>query len=198
MPGQNRKSTDLVTTLSDRRKRPRRWRSRVWAAFKICAPGMIAGIIVGAIAPVPRAADRIDTGLPQLAVGPLLEVEPSVPSEFYVRVGGAADALPQHSYIRIENLPTSVTLSEGQRTGTGAWVVPLSALEGLRVTAPAGVRDGVEFVVTLVAGDGSVLVERTVGLDVTPAVVGVPAEEKENAASVPPTAATVSAVTLPR
>jgi hypothetical protein len=156
---------------------------------------MITSMTIGVIAAGSRAADGDETGLPQLAVGPSLEVEPSVPTEFYVRVGGSPDALPPSSYIRIANLPASVTLSDGQKTATGVWVVPLSALEGLRVTAPAGIGRGSEFVIDLVAGDGSVLAERTVALEVAREVAAI-TDEKANDAPVPQTDITTSTVSV--
>jgi len=94
-------------------------------------------------------------------------VELSIPTDFYVRVGGPTDALPPRSYVLIDKLPSSVILSEGEKTSAGSWVVPL-VLERLRVTAGARLPQGLEFSIALVA-DGTVLVERTVALYVAPA-----------------------------
>ena len=101
-----------------------------------------------------------------------------MPTEFYVRVGGPTDALPPHSYVQINKLPPSVVLSEGQKTPAGSWVVPVLVLERLRVTAPARLPQGSEFIITLVAGDGTVLVERTIALSVASAVVTARIDEK--------------------
>jgi hypothetical protein len=194
MSAQNQRSTALVTTaVGDDRTGRRLWQVHFRAVHGILAATMIA-MTIGVIAVGSRAADSNGTELPQLAVGPSLEVAPSVPTEFYVRVGGPPDALPPRSYIRIENLPEPVTLSEGQKSVTGAWMVPLSALETLRLTAPEEIGQGSEFVVGLVAGDGSVLAERTVALEVTRADVATPTGKNEDDALVPTSAMATSAI----
>jgi hypothetical protein len=196
MAAQNQRSTALVTAVGDDRNGTRLCQVHFRALHGILAAAMIA-MPIGIITVGSRAADGNRTELPQLAVGPSLEVAPSVPTEFYVRVGGPPDALPPRSYIRIENLPRSVTLSEGQKSVTGAWLVPLSALEVLRLTAPEGIGQGSEFVVDLVAGDGSVLAERTVALEVTRAVVAT--DKNEDDGVVPPSAiaTSISVATAP-
>jgi hypothetical protein len=192
MSAHNQTSTALLPSVKDRQD-PHRHQIAFGTALRILAAAMFTSMTIGIIAAGSRAAEGDATELPQLAVGPSLELEPSVPTEFYVRVGGSRDALPPSSYIRIENLPVAVTLSDGQKTATGAWVVPLSALEGLRITAPAGIERGSEFIIDLVAGDGSLLAERTVALDVARAVAAI-ADKQENDAAVPPTVITPSSV----
>jgi hypothetical protein len=192
MSAQNQRSTALVV-VGDDRNGTRLFQVHFRTVHGILAATMIA-MTIGVIAFGSRAADENGTELPQLAVGPSLEVAPSVPTEFYVRVGGPPDALPPRSYIRIEKLPGSVTLSEGQKSVTGAWVVQLSTLEALRLTAPDGMGQGLEFVVDLVAGDGSVLAERTVALEVTRAVVATPTDKNEDGAVVPPATITTSSI----
>jgi len=193
MSAQTQRSTALVTTVGDDRD-TRLWHVHFRAVHGILAFTMIA-MTIGAVAVGSRAADSNETELPQLAVLPALEVAPSVPTEFYVRVGGPPDALPPRSYIRIENLPGPVTLSEGQKSVSGAWMVPLSALETLTLTAPDGIGQGSELVVDLVAGDGSVLAERTVALGVTRADVATPSDRSKDESAVPPSAITASAST---
>jgi hypothetical protein len=194
MSAQNQTSTALLPSVKNRYD-PRWHQIRFTTALRILAAAMFTSMTIGVIAAGSRAADGDATELPQLAVGPSLEVEPSVPTEFYVRVGGSPDALPPSSYIRIENLPVAVTLSDGQKTASGAWVVPLSALEGLRITAPAGIGQGSEFIIDLVGGDGSVLAERTVALDVTRAVAAI-SDKQENDAAVPSTVIATSSVSV--
>jgi hypothetical protein len=193
MSAQNPTSTALLPSVKNRHDS--RWHQICFrTTLRILAAALFTPMIIGVIAAGSRAADGDATELPQLAVGPSLEVEPSVPTEFYVRVGGSPDVLPPSSYIRIENLPVAVTLSDGQKTASGAWVVPLSALEGLRITAPAGIG-GSEFIIDLVGGDGSVLAERTVALDVARAVAAI-TDKKENDAAVPSTVIATSSVSV--
>jgi hypothetical protein len=178
MSDQGQRSHVLLTAASRNRNGARRWQIRFAAALYIS----LAVLTVAMIASVDAA------GQPQLVVGRTLEVEASVPTEFYLRVGGPTDDLPPRSVVRINNLPASVTLSEGQKTPTGSWVVPVSALERLKVTAPAGLPERSEFIIALVDGDGMVRTERTIALYIMPTVVAVRTDKKADVTQAPPVA----------
>jgi hypothetical protein len=150
---------------------PSRSRIHSWVTLQIAVAALISGMTMSVGAAEPGEKDSNVRGRPQLAVWPSFEVEPSVPTELYVRVGGPPEALPLRSYIRINDLPVSVTLSEGQRTAAGSWVVPIQALEELKLTVPAGLPERSEFTIALVANDGTVLAERKIGFHVTPVVL---------------------------
>jgi hypothetical protein len=92
------------------------------------------------------------------------------------------------SYIQISGLPASVTISQGKKAEAGSWVVQLSALEQLKINAPAGLPARSEFIIALVAGDGTVLEKRTIALHVTPAVVAARTDKKVDDAQAPPVA----------
>jgi Sel1 repeat len=119
----------------------------------------------------------------QLVVVPSLEVEASVPTDFFVRVGGSEDSLPSQSYMLISDLPASVKLSVGKKTEAGSWAVPFSALEQLKLTAPASLPARSEFNIALVAGDGRVIEKRTVALYVGPEAPIALVERKVNTSS---------------
>ncbi len=165
MSGQGPVSNVLFASIGGSPTDPRQCRIRFWAVA-----ALITAMTMSAGAAEPGEANGNGPAQLQLAVGPTLEVEPSVFTEFYVRVGGPTDALPPRSYVQINKLPSSVVLSEGKKTPAGSWVVPVLALERLMVTAPTHLPQGSEFIVALVAGDGTVLVERTVALYVAPVV----------------------------
>ncbi len=171
MSGQGRVSNVLFASIGGSPTDPRQCRIQFWAALQIAAAALITAMTMSAGAAEPGEANRNGPAQLQLVVGPTLEVEPSVATEFYVRVGGPTDALPPRSYVQINKLPSSVVLSEGKKTPAGSWVVPVLALERLMVTAPTRLPQGSEFIIALVAGDGTVLVERTVAFYVAPAVV---------------------------
>jgi hypothetical protein len=153
---------------------------RFWTTLRIFFAVLIGLGTISAGPAEPSEATRNDRGQPQLAVAPFLEVESSVPTEFFVAVGGPTDALPPNSYVQINKLPASVILSEGKKTQTGDWVVPVMALERLRITALARVLENVEFVISLMGGDGTLLVERTIALYVGPPVVAARTEPRVN------------------
>jgi hypothetical protein len=162
--------------------RQRVWsRSRIlsWAALHLSVIALAAGLALGV-----HAAGE---GKPQLAVVPSLEIEASVPSDFFVRVGGPQGSLPPQSYIQISGLPGSVTVTPGSKGNAGSWVVPLSALEQLKISVPTSHPAKSEFVIALMGGDGAVLERRTVTLYVGPGAPTAPAGKSETQS--PPIAA---------
>jgi hypothetical protein len=170
------------------RNGPRWWRIHSWVTLQISVAALITGMTMSVGAAEPGEKSGNVRGRLQLAVWPFFEAEPSVPTELYARVGGPPEALPLRSYIRINDLPVSVTLSEGQKTPAGSWVVPIQALEELKLTVPVGLPERSEFTIALVAYDGTVLFERKIGLHVTPAVVPGRTDKKMNETQAPPIA----------
>ena len=102
-----------------------------------------------------RLAQRTDT---RIAVGSPLVAQPS--SQISLRIDvGRADALPNQSFVRLRGLPDVVSLTDGYSLGPGSWSVPLYALPALKINVPAGLTGYSEFLVSLVAVDGTVLAE---------------------------------------
>jgi hypothetical protein len=163
-------------------------RSRIvsWAAPYLSVVALTAGLALGV-----HAAGE---GKPQLVVAPSLDIEPSVPSDFFVRVGGPQGSLPSQSYIQISGLPGSVTVTQGSKGNAGSWVVPLSALEQLKISVPTNHPAKSEFVIALVGGDGAVLESRTVTLYVGP---GTPTAPPAIAAPAPVPAARIPTASIP-
>jgi hypothetical protein len=186
MTGRGRVSNVLVAAIGGSLRGPCRiW---FWVAFRILVATLITPMTVSAGAVQPGEENRNRPAKPQIAVAPTLEVEPSIPTELYVRVDGPTDALPPPSYVLIDKLPSSVILSEGKKTSAGSWVVPLLVLERLKITATARLPQGSEFMIALVA-DGAVLVQRTVTLYVAPAVVAARPSNKVDKMQAPRIAA---------
>jgi hypothetical protein len=121
MTGRGRVSNVLVAAIGGSLNGPRQCQIRFWVALRI----LVATLITPMPGYASAAEHRTGPVQPQFAVAPTLEVELSIPTEFYVRVGGPTDALPPRSYVLIDKLPSSVILSEGEKTSAGSWVVPL-------------------------------------------------------------------------
>jgi hypothetical protein len=172
MSGQGQECGELFTSWIGNRNTWYRSRILLWAALNVLLAAVTIGLTIGAGTGEARA---------QLVVVPSLEVEASVPTDFFVRVGGSEDSLPSQSYMLISDLPASVKLSVGKKTEAGSWAVPFSALEQLKITAPASLPARSEFSIALVAGDGRVIEKRTVALYVGPEAPIAPAERKANA-----------------
>jgi hypothetical protein len=65
-------------------------------------------------------------------------------------------------------MPAMVALSEGYSIGPGSWAIPLRALADLKMTLPSTALGRADVLVSLVAADGSVLVEARSTLIVSP------------------------------
>jgi hypothetical protein len=122
---------------------------------------------------VTLATGVVQRSLAQRADGPRIQVEqtifvePDAHNLLAINVG-PRDALPKKSFLRLRGFPRSVSLTEGHAIAPGSWAVPLSALGSLKAIVPAGISGRSEIVISLVAGDGSTLVEARTALVVGP------------------------------
>src|SRR5262249_24625659 len=85
------------------------------------------------------------------------------------------EAAPGNSFVRMRGLPPSVSLTEGHAIAPGSWAVPLFALPNLKANVPAGASGRAEFVVSLVAADGTVIAEAKSALVIGPPAMAPPA-----------------------
>jgi len=118
---------------------------------------------------VTAAPSPVRPPAPALVVPPALDAEAAAATPFAVGVGGRPEDLPAGTYVRVKGLPTRVTLSGGQTNGDRSWVVPLWALEDLKLKLPPGIAGILDLSVALVDKDGAVLAERSVTLRIKPA-----------------------------
>jgi hypothetical protein len=95
-------------------------------------------------------------GQPTISIAAVL-AEPA--AQVPLRIQVAEGSVPRSSFIRLKGLPSMAALSEGHSTAPGSWAIPLSALNGLKVTLPKQATGEFEVIVTLVNTDGSVLGE---------------------------------------
>jgi hypothetical protein len=121
---------------------------------------------------------------PTINVTATISAEPASQIPFPIRVGPAA-SIPRKSFVRVRGMPAMVALSEGYSIGPGSWAIPLGpgswaiplrALANLKMTLPATALGRAEILVSLVAVDGSVLVEARSTL-----IVGPPQPDATNA-----------------
>jgi len=113
---------------------------------------------------------------PALVVPPALDAEAAAATRFDVSVGGRPEDLSPGTYVLVTGLPGDVTLSGGQANPGRGWVVPLWALEDLKIKVPPGTSGSLDLGVALVDNNGAVLAERSATVRVTPKVATVPSD----------------------
>ena len=163
-------------------------------AALVAAP--LAGVAGNDVDPPPAPRAQAQAWLSVTAV-----VEAESPGQVNYRVSGGPGEIPSsRAYVRIRGLPAAAQLSAGQPfmegirdqgKGERVWIVPLNAAEGLNIQIPRGVSGNSDLVVTLVDGDGRVLVEKTSELRVAPLVAfatteQIPSVSAESAATAAP------------
>jgi hypothetical protein len=112
-------------------------------------------------------AQSRSSGLPAIAISSVIAAEPTTETSLQIRIS-PADAVPRQSFLRIQGLPRTVSLSDGYSIAPGAWAIPLGALPGLRLAAPTGSEGRFEVTVSLVTSDGIVLSEAKATLLIAP------------------------------
>jgi len=159
-------STDVILTLFDGRGAPMAERTiEVYAKLPIAAPNNAPAPAPQPVAtPSGTASNVVEAARPsavEIVVSPSVEID-ATETSWFLRVSGPSGALRPQSYFQVAGLPPSVTLSESERTASGAWKVPLSALENLLIVTPLGFSGSVDVVLTLFDGTGTAVAERTV------------------------------------
>ena len=89
-------------------------------------------------------------------------------------LSAAAEDVPRGPYYRVKGLPAGATVSGGQTNAEHTWMVPLWAVDDLKIEIPSGLSGNLDLLFGLVDDDDVVLSERTVEVRVTPAVVAAP------------------------
>jgi hypothetical protein len=111
---------------------------------------------------------------PSLKVPLTLNVEAAVATRFDVSVDGSPEELPPGAVLRVSGLPRGATLSGGQANADRGWVVPLWALDDLKIRVSSETSGELDLVVALVDNNGATLVERSVAVRIKPRVAEVP------------------------
>jgi hypothetical protein len=137
--------------------------SFVHVAVATAALGLAMALPAGDVA----TAQSRSPGLPAIAIASVIAAEPTMETSLHIRVA-PADAVPRQSFLRIQGLPRTVSLSDGYSIAPGAWAIPLGAVPGLRLAAPTGSEGRFEVTVSLVTSDGIVLSEAKATLLISP------------------------------
>jgi hypothetical protein len=118
--------------------------------------GLLVGLsLLGAAEPArSQASER-----PSITIPATITAEPLSQLPFPIGVGPMS-AVPPNTFLRIRGLPSMVALSDGHSIAPGSWAVALKALPALKILLPVATDAKSEFVVSLVALDGSVLDEK--------------------------------------
>lgn len=132
-------------------------------AVTVAALGLATALAQGDVA----WAQSRSSGLPAIAISSVIAAEPTTETSLQIRIS-PADAVPLQSFLRIQGLPRTVSLSDGYSIAPGAWAIPLGALPGLRLAAPTGSEGRFEVTVSLVTSDGIVLSEAKATLLISP------------------------------
>jgi len=106
-------------------------------------------------------------------VAPTVYAEPmsSWPVPILVR---GAEGLPAGAVLQVRGLPVSATLSEGHRTASDAWMVPLSTVSKLEILVAAPIPGRSDLLLTLATPEGKVLAEARAVLAVADALPTAP------------------------
>jgi len=150
-----------------------------WVAAAAAALGFVAVLAQGEMA---QAQSRT-SGLPAIGIASVIAAEPTTETSLQIRIS-PADAVPRQSFLRIQGLPRTVSLSDGHAIAPGAWAIPLGALPGLRMAAPTGTEGRFDVTVSLITSDGIVLSEAKATLLISP-----PVQRQVPSASPPPSLA---------
>lgn len=156
-------------------RKKRRLYIGILASVACLIPGPLQSVVAAASAKASiRLAQRVEV---HVTVASRIIAEPVSQVRLLIQVS-PADALPEHSFIRIRGLPPTVSLSEGHSIAPGSWAVPLFGLPTLKANVPAGVSGQSEIVITLVKVDGTVLAEARSALVVGAAAPMIAPAEK--------------------
>jgi hypothetical protein len=124
--------------------------------------------------------------VPAVVVPSVFNVEAAAATRFEISAGEHPEDLPLGTVVRISGLPKGTTLSGGQINTERGWVVPLWALNDLKIRAAPDASGDFRLIVALVDNNSAVLDERSVVLHINPRVPNVPQD-------LPPAAKTAAA-----
>ncbi|MFM1815599.1 MAG: hypothetical protein RLZ98_2294 [Pseudomonadota bacterium] len=105
----------------------------------------------------------------RIAMPAVIVAEPDKLTPIAIQITPATSNIPPRSFVRIDGLHKSATLSAGYFVSAGAWAVPLKALTALSLTAPISAAGNSELTVALVTVDGAILAQQRAKLIVAPA-----------------------------
>ncbi|MFM9938021.1 MAG: hypothetical protein ACKVP7_00830 [Hyphomicrobiaceae bacterium] len=157
-------------------------------AVAVGSPGWAlaqSGVREGGLAPPMRVQAPIPPAEAEVTAPAVILAAPASEVALGLRITGGAPP-PSNSFVRIRGLPPTAALSDGHAISPGAWAVPLSAIETLKLVLPTGLAGKREISVALVTSEGRVIHETKVALVVAAAGLIAPEARPPQATTMPP------------
>jgi len=132
-------------------------------------------------APRPEAVDAAPPAAPRgpapaLFAPPVVDADAATATRFAVSINHRPEEFPPGTYVRVKGLAGGVTLSAGQANADRGWVVPLWALDELKIRVPPEMSGILDLHIALVGTDGEALAERSVAVHVRPRAAAAASE----------------------
>src|SRR5215467_5671408 len=138
------------------------------------------------------ARTQVPEGTLSINVAPTVYAEPMSPWPMPILVRGGEE-LPAGATLQVRGLPASATLSEGHRTASDAWMVPLSAVSKLEILVAAPGPGRSDLLLTLATPEGKVLAEARAVLAVADALPTAPSGDGSASEAPGPSSRTLAA-----
>jgi hypothetical protein len=128
----------------------------------------------GAFAQQPPGAPRSEP--PHIRIAATIVAEPGSQIRLPIDVG-ATEALPRGCFVRLQGLPSTVSLSDGFTVQPGWWIVPAVGLAELRANVSPATAGQFEILVNLMATEGRLLAEAKTVLVIGSSTAVLPVEQ---------------------
>lgn len=147
-----------------------RGRGNGWQAVTLATVAALSAAGIPAAAqqgPGSKVAQLQRAEAPRIKLPPNIVAAPNsrVPLQIAIE---PSEGAPRQSFLRLEGLPTTASLTEGYSIAPGNWAVPLNGLARLELIVPVGSAGSSEIIVKLVSADGTVISETKSSLVVAP------------------------------
>ena len=119
------------------------------------APAKITDAAPRQDAAVTTSPPPVRPAAPALVVPPVLDAEAAAATRFPVSLGGRPEDLAPGTVVRVKGLAGGITLSGGQANAGRGWVVPLWALDDLKIRVPPDMSGTLDLDIALVDNDGA-------------------------------------------
>ena len=114
---------------------------------------------------------------------PVIDIDAAVASRLPLRLSRSADELPLGTCLQVLGLPAGASLLGGQANPGKGWIVPLWALEDLKIRLPPEAASGeADLIVALIDNHDEVIDVQTTRLRIKPLIQPAPASSDQDAA----------------
>jgi hypothetical protein len=114
---------------------------------------------------------------------PVIDIDAAVATRLPVRLLRSTEELPLGTCLRVVGLPAGASLSGGQANPGKGWIVPLWALEDLKIRLPPEAASGeADLLVSLIDNHDEVIDVQATRLRIKPPIRSAPASSDQDAA----------------